>query len=199
MYKLGVLALFLFMLGFGFSYFVEKFDLKIFKAFPLWFFKKAIKYGNSQRSFLSLFLFIFVFNSIAICLYMLSGALIILPFLIAFLSGLYIGIIVLEPPPEDLMPASVYRPPEEVKITPYLLLLSAMVPLLELFVFCYSIAMGMEIALEILAKGSLTNLQSYINLSIALAIPRISMYLMVCVPLLFVSALAEARVIREFK
>ena len=199
MYFLGLLALSLFVLGFGFSYFVEKFDLKIFKTFPLWFFKCAIKYGNPQRSFLSLFLFIFFFNSIAICLYMLSGVLVFLPFLIAFLTGLNIGIIVLEPVPEDLKQINVYRPREEVEMTPYLLLLSALVPLLELFVFCFSIAMGMEIAMEIFIEFPALNLTQYFNLAIALAIPRLRMYLMLCVPLLFISALAEARVIREFR
>jgi hypothetical protein len=59
--------------------------------------------------------------------------------------------------------------------------------------------MGMEMAFEIFRKFSALNLTQYINLAIALAIPRLKMYLMLCVPLLFVSALAEARVIREFK
>ena len=41
MYYLGLLALFLFILGFGFSALVEKYKLTAFTAFHLWFLKKT--------------------------------------------------------------------------------------------------------------------------------------------------------------
>lgn len=192
MYGLGVLALFLFVLGFGFSYLVDKFDLTAFKAFPIWFLKQTIKFGNPSRSFLSIFLFIFLFNSIAICLYMLSGLLVLFPVLIAFLTGSNIGIIVLHPIPEELEQGSIYRAKGEVKLGPFLLLLMAMVPLIELFVFCYSIAMGLQMASSMLLDFTWQN-------ATILAIPRITTYMRLCVPLLFISALAEARVIKEFR
>ena len=182
----------LFVLGFTFSYFVEKFKLEVFKAFPIWFLKQTIRFGNPQRSFLSIFLFIFLFNSGAIFLYMLSGLLIFFPVLIAFLAGTNIGIIVLQPIPAELKEGSIYRPKEGVVLSPFLILLTALVPLLELFVFCYSIAMGIQIASEMFLNFTINN-------AITVALPRIYMYVRLCVPLLFISALAEARVIREFE
>jgi hypothetical protein len=199
MYALGLLALFLFILGFGFSYFVEKFDIGVLKAFPVWFLRQTARFGNPQRPFLFLFLFIFLFNSIAICFYMLSGLLVLFPVLIAFLTGTNIGIIVLHPIPEDLKEGNIYRSRKEVKLGPFLMILAALVPLLELFVFCISMAMGLEMASEVFLRFPAINGGEYIRLAFVLAIPRLKTYLMVCVPLLFVSALAEARVIKEFK
>ena len=191
MYRLGLLALFLFVLGFGFSYLVEKFDLKAFKAFPVWFLGQTTRFANPRTNFILLFLFIFVFNSMAICLYMLSGLLVLFPVLIAFLTGTNIGIIVMQPVPEEVREGSFYRPRKELKLGPFLLMLAALVPLLELFVFCYAMAMGLQMASSMLLNFTFEN-------AIALAIPGIKMYLMLCVPLLFLSALAEAKVIKEF-
>ena len=192
MYALGLLALFLFILGFGFSYFVEKFDLEAFKAFPIWFLKQTIRFANPGRPFILIFLFIFIFNSLAICLYMLSGLLVLFPALIAFLTGTNIGIIILHPLPDELKEGNIYRPREKVSFGPLLALLAALVPLLELFVFCYAIAMGLRMASSMLLNFTLEN-------AMLLALPYLQMYLKVCVPLLFVSAMAEARVIKEFK
>ncbi len=199
MYALGLLALFLFVLGFGFSYFVEKFDLKAFKTFPIWFLGKIIRFANPSKPFLSIFLFIFLFNSIAICLYMLSGLLVVFPVLIAFLTGTNIGIIILYPLPDEVKGLNIYRPREAVSFGPFLALLTALVPLLELFAFCAAIAMGLEMASEIFVGCSSIDCGGYVRLATALAIPRLRTYLILCVPPLFVSALAEARVIKEFK
>ena len=182
----------MFVLGFGFSYFVEKFNLKAFKTFPVWFLGQTIHFTNPRTNFILLFLFIFLFNSMAICIYMLSGLLVIFPVIIAFLTGTNIGIIVMQPVPEELKEGSFYRPKKDVKLGPVLLLLTGLVPLLELFVFCYSMAMGMQMASSMFLSFTWKN-------AVALAVPRIRMYLMLCVPLLFVSALAEARVLKEFK
>ena len=192
MYGLALLALFLFILGFGFSYFVEKFDLKAFKAFPVWFLRYTFRFANPNKNFIYIFSFIFLFNSGAICLYMLSGLLVLFPVLIAFLTGTNIGIIVMQPVPKELSEGSFYRPRKDVKLSPGLLLLTVLVPLFELFVFCYSIAMGLEMASSMLLNFTWEN-------AMILAIPRLKMYLVLCVPLLLVSALAEARVIKEFK
>lgn len=182
----------MFILGFGFSYLVEKFDLKAFKAFPVWFLKQTFRFANPNKNFIYIFSFIFLFNSGAICLYMLSGLLVLFPVLIAFLTGTNIGIIVMQPVPKELKEGSFYRPRKDVKLGPVLLLLTVLVPLFELFVFCYSIGMGLEMAPSMLLDFTWEN-------AMILAIPRIRMYLVLCVPLLFVSALAEARVIKEFK
>jgi len=123
---------------------------------------------------------------------MLSGLLVIFPVIIAFLTGTNIGIIVMQPVPEELKEGSFYHPKKDVKLGPVLLFLTGIVPLLELFVFCYSMAMGMQMASAMFLNFTWEN-------AVALALPRIRMYLILCVPLLFVSALAEARVIKEFK
>jgi hypothetical protein len=59
--------------------------------------------------------------------------------------------------------------------------------------------MGLEMASEVFLGCSSIDCVGYIRLAAALAVPRLKTYLMLCVPLLFVSALAEARVIKEFK
>jgi hypothetical protein len=190
MYGLGLLALFLFVMGFGFSYFVEKFNLETLKAFPIWFLRRTIPFANPRRSFFSIFLFIFIFNSLAICLYMLSGLVVLFPVLIAFLTGTNIGIIVLHPIPEELKEGNIYRPRRDVVVGPFLLFLTVLVPLFELFVFCFSLAMGLSMASSMLLNFTPEN-------ALALAVPNLRMYLRVCVPMLFISALAEARVIKE--
>lgn len=197
MYGLGLLVLFLFILGFGFSYFVEKFKLEAFKAFPVWFLKKVMRFAAPDQPFISIFLFIFLFNSIAIFLYMLSGLLVVFPVLIAFLTGANIGIIILQPLPEEVKGVNIYRPREVVSIGPFQVFLAILVPLLELFAFCYAVALGLQMAPEILLRFPTINCGEFINLAWGLAAPRILTYLRVCVPLLFVSALAEARVIKE--
>lgn len=189
----------LFVLGFGFSHFVEKFDLKALKSFPIWFLGKVIRFANPNRPFIFIFLFIFLFNSIAICLYMLSGLLVVFPVLIAFLTGTNIGIIILHPLPEEVKDVNIYRPREAISFGPFLALLTALVPLLELFAFCAAIAMGLEMASEIFLGCSSIDCGGYVRLAVALAVPRLKTYLMLCVPPLFISALAEARVIKEFK
>jgi len=171
---------------------VEKFNLKVLKTFPIWFLEQTIRFANPSKSFFLISMFIFFFNSIAICLYMLSGLLVLFPVLVAFLTGTNIGIIVLHPVPEEIREGSFYRPKKDVKLSPFLILLTALVPLLELFVFCYAMALGMQMAASMFLSFTWQN-------AVALAVPRIRMYLMLCVPLLFISALAEARVIKEFK
>jgi|GEM_PF-2253728 len=197
MYALGLLVLFLFVLGFGFSYFVEKFRLEAFKAFPVWFLKNIMRFAAPDRPFILIFLFIFLFNSIAILLYMLSGLLVVFPVLIAFLTGTNIGIIILHPLPEEVKGVNIYRPREVVSVGPFQVFLAVLVPLLELFAFCYALAMGLQMAPEILLQFPTINCGEFIKLALDLAVPRVVTYLKVCVPLLFVSALAEARVIKD--
>ena len=189
MYYLGLLALFLFILGFGFSALVEKYKLTAFTAFPLWFLKKTLALINPERPFLIIFLFIFLFNSLALCLYMLSGLLVFFPVLIAFLTGTNIGITVLFPIPEEVG-RTIYRPNREVVVGPLFFLLTALVPLLELFAFCFAIALGLQMASAMFIDFRWAN-------AVDLALPRLVLYLQVCLPSLFVAALAETRLIKE--
>jgi len=184
-------ALLLFILGFAFSSVVEKYNLRIFKVLPLWFLGKTMKFASPERSFSQVFLFIFLFNSIAIFFYMMSGAFVLLPFIIAFLTGMNIGIVSLEPMPEELQKSTVYG---KKNFRPGLISFAGvlLVPLLEVASFCISIAMGMS-----LAVGMFFNFRFLMFL--ALAPSRMFAYFVVIVPILFLSALLETGAIKELQ
>ncbi|MCX5726699.1 MAG: hypothetical protein NT030_05945 [Candidatus Saganbacteria bacterium] len=175
-------SLLLFVAGFFFSYAVERYDLRFLKVFPKWMLKKTLNFANPRKSFLSIFLFIALFNSIAIFIYMLSGVFVIFPFIIAVLTGLNIGIILLQPIPPEF---EAIFPEEQIEINPAIPYLGALlVPILELTVFSTSIAMGMTLGLSILLNFK----PVYIYL---LILSRVQAYLIFGVPILFISALLE--------
>ena len=113
---------------------------------------------------------------------MCSGILIIGPYLIAFLTGMNIGIILIEAPE--------IKPAKEPKAPSPFLLLTPVIVVIELSVFCFALAMGMSMALELLKGYSWTN---FLNL----LIPRAITYLRFGPPLLLLSAILEAKVIKE--
>ena len=79
-------ALLIFFIGFCFSYLVNALKIEFLTRFPHWFIKVMSRFINPRAPFIRIFLIIFLFNSISIALYMASGILIVLPFIIAFLT-----------------------------------------------------------------------------------------------------------------
>ena len=184
-------ALLLFVFGFIFSWAVEKFNLTLFKILPIWFFKKTLRFASPERSLLQIFLFIFLFNSTAIFLYMMLGAFIVLPFIIAFVTGINVGIISQEPMTEGQKDATVHA---GKNVRPGMISLAGvlLVPLLEISAFCVSMAMGMAIGIGMFFDLGLLRFT-------VLAVPRMIAYLIVIVPTLFVSALLEAGAINDLQ
>ncbi len=184
-------ALLLFILGFAFSWIVERYNLTIFKVLPIWFLKKTLRYASPERNFLQVFLFIFLFNSTAIFIYMLTGAFIVFPFIIAFITGTNVGIISLQPVPPELEETTIYRR-REMRPGIISLLGVLLVPLLEISAFSISMAMGMAMGIGMYLNFSLLRLT-------VLVLPRIFAYLIVIIPILFVSALLEAGAIKDLQ
>ncbi len=182
------LTLFLFFLGFISAALAEKYSLGFLRTFPRWFLKKALSYLNTRPGLLSLTLLIFLFNSTAILLYMLSGILIFGPFLIAFLSGLNVGLIFWEDVPiefENLLPA---KEPEGSRAPS--LFSVFFIAATELFVFSFALSLGMSLALLLAQNYTPSAL-------VDLLFPRIKVYLSLGPPFLLLSAILEARLIKE--
>jgi hypothetical protein len=136
------------------------------------------------------FLVIFLFNSIAIFLYMGSGVLIVVPAAVAFLTGLNIGVIVLRSQEIGLPGGSDSSDPSEPIETPSWVGVCGMaVVALELPCFWLSMAMGIRMG-QALSHG-------YTAARVGeLFVPRATAYVAVIVPVLFISALAETAAIR---
>jgi len=186
-------ALLIFFAGFCFSYAVNYFNIKFLLWFPHWFIKFLSKYVNPRASFIRIFLIIFLFNSISIAIYMASGIFIIFPFIIAFLTGLNIGITVFIPPQMNVEGYDVRKPKTAGEVLK-MMLFSTLVLVLEVTTFSLALGMGMSLGTAISAMKGLDITQ--ILFIYELLTMRINAYLFVCVPILAVSAYLEARVIR---
>ncbi len=101
---LAFYAALVFVMGFGSAFVVVKGQLRFLMRFPLWFAAKVDELLRSQAPFVRVFLVIFLFNSAAMFLYMLSGVVDMAPGVIDFLTGMNIGIVFLgkpAPAPEE--------------------------------------------------------------------------------------------------
>lgn len=122
---------------------------------------------------------------------MMSGAFIVLPFIIAFITGTNIGVISLYPVPPELEEATIYRR-KEARPGIISLLGVLLVPLLEISAFSISMAMGMAMGIGMYFDFGLLRLS-------VLAVPRMLAYLVIIVPVLFVSAILEAAAIKDLQ
>jgi len=185
-------ALVLFVSGFLFSALVEHLKaLDFLKILPKWFLKTTLKYISSDKNFWQVFLFIALFNSCAIFLYMLSGIFTIIPFIIAFATGMNIGIALQEPISDE---TGEKHPLAEARNRPGLIsfLGAALVPILELGVFCFSMGFGMTMGLALMASYSPFKVAALVG-------PRIVAYFLIGVPVLIVSAALEAAAVKELQ
>lgn len=192
----GWFALLLFFLGFCSSYFVDYFDIKLLKAFPLWFMGLIIKYVNPSSKFIFIFLAIFSFNTISILLYMSSAIFIVPPFIITFLTGMNIGITVFLPQnvhSKGARKADAAHEYDLVREIPKgvarIMLFSTIVLFIEVLTFSLAMGMGMSMAVTISSN------YHYIYV-MSMLVGRLRDYLLVCVPCLLISAYLEATVIK---
>lgn len=183
-------AMLIFFGGFCFSYLAYLFNLSLLFVFPHWFIKTMSRYVNPRSSMHKIFMAIFLFNSISILIYMLSGVLIILPFIITFITGLNIGLTVFIPPQHNVDGYHIkelHGPLHAAKFV----LFSTLVLILEVLVFSLALGMGMSLGIAINSIGGMASI-----LIADLVFLRVIAYFAVCIPLLALSAYMEACVIK---
>ncbi len=194
---LGVAAAALFVAGLATAGPVVRHDYRALMAFPLWLVKRVMRIIGPGMHAVRIFLVIFLFNSVAIYLYMASGVLIVLPAAMAFLTGLNIGVVVLKGRESAL--AAVVEAPRDPSVPPpapagiprWVDFCGMAVLALELPSFWISVGLGIGMARKLSAAGQYTlgNVNS-------LLAERTHAYWMIILPALFLSALAETAAIR---
>ena len=190
-------ALLIFFSGFCFSYLVDHFKIRFLTWFPHWFIKFMSKYVNPKASFLKIFLVIFLFNSISIAVYMMSGLFVIFPYIIAFLTGMNIGLTVFIPPKANIEGYEMGHPHGAGNMFK-MMLFSTFVMVLEIVTFSFALGMGMSLGIAV-AAVSVANPSASAGATMFLAellSMRLRTYILFCVPVLAVSAYMESSVIK---
>jgi uncharacterized membrane protein SpoIIM required for sporulation len=155
-----------------------RWQVKWLLDFPAWFVQLLRKVMAAKPCVPALGAFIFAFNTVAIFVYMLSGIVPGLPFLVVFLTGLNValaGLMAREGATEG--PST--PPPFSVRVC------AALTFVLELPCFWYAMALGMSLRPTILQVGRG-------DANWTPLVDRLVAYLIIIVPLLAVSALVEA-------
>ena len=114
---LGAVAALLFVAGLGTAGPVVARNYRALMAVPMWTVRLVLRIIGPDLRPIRVFLAIFVFNAAAIFIYMVSGALIVVPAAMAFMTGLNIGVVMLragelELPGGERPLTSVLRPGE---------------------------------------------------------------------------------------
>ena len=190
-------ALLIFFAGFCFSYLVDHFKIKFLAWFPRRFLKFMSKYVNPKTSFIKIFTIIFLFNSISIAVYMISGLFVVFPYIITFLTGMNIGLTVFIPPKmtiEGYKTGHTHGAGKMFKM----MFFSTFVIVLEIISFCLALGMGMSLSIAVAAVSSASPAAiEGASLFIAeLLSLRLQTYMLFCVPILAISAYMEASVIK---
>ena len=190
-------ALLVFFAGFCFSYLADRFNIKFLAWFPHWFIKLMSRYINPKSGFSRIFLIIFLFNSISIVVYMISGLFVIFPFIIAFLTGMNIGLTVFIPPKAAIEGYEISNMHGAGKVLK-MMFFSTSVLVLEVITFSLALGMGMSLGIAVAAvSGASPAASGGASLFIAeLLSMRLRTYMIFCVPALAVSAYMEASVIK---
>jgi len=185
---LAAVAALLFVAGLGTAGAVVRHGVRWLMVMPLWIVRHVMGLIAPGFPPVRVFLVIFLFNSIAIFIYMASGVLIVLPAAVAFLTGLNIGIIVLRSR-EMGLPAAQPSDGEPHEVPAWVGPCGLAVVALELPCFWLAMAMGIRMGQQLSRDYSLARLGE-------LFLPRATAYLCVIVPTLLLSALAETAAIR---
>lgn len=181
-------ALAVFACGFVFAFPVVRFEVSSLLAFPMWVMRIIRGHLKPETNPVGLFAFIFVFNSVAMFCYMMSGGLVFLPLVFGFLTGLNLGVISVKDTQRSVEKAAAGDgPPAPPR--PWVGLLGLFVIVVELSAFWLAIGMGIRLGHIMRADFSWTQF-------IEAAVPRARAYLVVLVPALAASAAAEAAAIK---
>jgi len=164
-----------------FAFQARRWRLRALKGFAEWFAGRVERILSSGPSRLRLAAFIFLFNASAIFLYMLTGLVPWLPILTTFLAGMNVIFASLAGRGRDRG----FRTKPHVARSARICMLLTFA--LELPAFWYAMAMGWTIRTRMMDLFWGTNLDSVRD--------RAAAYAMILVPILFVSAIAEAHAI----
>jgi len=209
---LAALAAVTFFVGAFSAVVVVRYNLNFLKVFPLWCLKQVTKVAGPNSHWLWLFAFIFGFNSLAMFVYMSCGLIMFLPTIVNFLTGMHLAIIFAAsreveaamaesqantpnpawPSPTEVPSSTEPRPSPSSRSAVsegVAAICGVLVIVLELPAFWFSIALGMSLSDLVWAEHSSQTV-------CAAYVPRATAYAQIIVPVLAVSAAAEAVAIK---
>jgi hypothetical protein len=178
----GAWAMAAFFCGFPLAVLAVRHKVRGLLAMPLWIHRLGKKYLTRQLSPAFLFAFIFLFNTIAIFVYMVSGGLVILPVVCAVFTGLNVCVITLVAARES---AEQEPRPNSPPARAWVGFLSLFSMAIELPVFWLAVGMGIKLGRAMEAEFTWAAF-------VAAAEPRVIAYVLMLVPALALAALAEA-------
>ena len=180
----GVWAMAVFVCGLLLALLVVRLDVRSLLALPVWLYRLGRKYLTPRVSPVFLFAFIFLFNTAAIFVYMISGGLVILPIIFDLFTGLNVGVILLKDAQDSMedgrQPQTDGQPPRA-----WIGFLCLFTVIVELSAFWLAIGMGITLGHVMRADFTWAAFAGA-------AEPRILAYLLVLVPALTLAAAAEA-------
>jgi len=204
-WKLGALQCLVFILGILSSGLVLRYHLTFLTRFPFWMMHRILRFLARRPSLPAIFLIIFLFNSVAILVYMLTGAVLsALPTAICFLTGMNIGIIAGAMPAAAASQLAGGTPAlvpsrRDAAGEPHPVGRASGAGLLD--GVCFLLVAGLELPVLWLALAMGTTMAPLWSLGATAAgdgavAPRLLAYLVICVPVLCLSAIIEAVGIR---
>ena len=166
------LAAVLFMMGVVVGPRIVERNIRFLIAYPLWIYRYLEKILQGKPRFLKLFLIIFCFNATSLFISFVSGFTGVLPFLFAFLTGLNVSIITFKVAGRMGFAAIFLNP----------------VAFIELPAAWISLSLGMSLGLEIVSPVMGIPISHFFK-------DLLQVYLMLVLPLLFLSGLLESAMI----
>ena len=139
----AIWAMVVFGCGFLFAFPALRLNVRSLLAVPFWVYGLAKRYLKPGVSPVLLFAFIFLFNTVAIFSYMMSGGLVILPVVCALLTGLNVGVIMLKDAQEAMEEETDGTGPRPARAWIGFFCLFTVV--VELSAFWLAIGMGMKL------------------------------------------------------
>jgi hypothetical protein len=182
-----------FFLGAVSAVFVVRHDIRFLTALPMWLVRRLGRYLASEPPVWQVALTIFLFNGVAMAVYLLMGLIPLMPAVIVFLTGMNIAVAGLkggEIRAEDVLAGVEPRP--LAGADPFAVFCGVLVLLIELPCFWFTMAMAARMPYWI---GNVGEPDHLADLRM-----RLTAYAVVVLPLLALSALAEAvAVTRPFR
>lgn len=161
--------------GFVSAYPVMKYDIRVLQWYPLWVWRLVREALSPEDSWLKLFVFLFVFNSVSLFVNFVSGWLVVLPYLLVYLLGLNLGVVGIEEAGSGGAVGMLVLNP---------------VAWLELPAAFVATALGMQLGNVVLRGGFSGGFDVFAGF--------FRVFLLVVLPLLFLAGVFEASLIRLF-
>jgi len=169
---LFLLAGALFLTGVFLAPLVLKNNIKLLTKYPLWIFKTIARYIENEYGILPLFILIFSLNVFSLAIDLVTGFGIILPVILAFLTGLNIAIISYKIGGHTGIIAIFFNP----------------VALIEIPAAWLALSLGMDLGINILLNG-------YSSIAAEVFSNSIDVFVFFIIPLLAIAAVLEATLI----